>query len=114
MSATESLPASSAEASIEVINSIIAAAPPPGHHLHVARLDRTEDVELRELHDMAGRLARALLDLGVRRGDRVGYLPPTAWSGCSWTWRRCASELWSSGSTPPSSTPIRPWSPGTA
>ncbi|WP_222426497.1 AMP-binding protein [Amycolatopsis rhizosphaerae] len=59
-----------------ILNHINAEPPPAGHRLAVARLDRTEALDLRDVHAMAGRLAGALLDLGVSRGDRVGILAP--------------------------------------
>ncbi|WET76285.1 AMP-binding protein [Amycolatopsis sp. QT-25] len=61
---------------VRVLNEINTTPPEPGHRLHLARLDRTEQLDLREVHEMAGRLARALVDSGLRRGDRIGILAP--------------------------------------
>ncbi|WP_414943684.1 AMP-binding protein [Amycolatopsis sp. cmx-11-32] len=76
MTTTETPTTPRSTGTAEVLNSITTTPPEPGHRLYIARLDRTEDVDLREVHEMAGRLARALVGLGVRRGDRVGVLAP--------------------------------------
>ncbi|MDI5975743.1 AMP-binding protein [Amycolatopsis magusensis] len=76
MSLTQTRAAPNLLGSAQVINSINTTPPPPGHRLHVARLDRTQDWDLREVHEMAGRLAGALLEAGLRRGDRIGVLAP--------------------------------------
>ncbi|MFD2421782.1 AMP-binding protein [Amycolatopsis pigmentata] len=59
-----------------ILNHINTEPPRAGHRLSVARLDRTEEFDLQDVHAMAGRLAGALLELGVARGDRVGVLAP--------------------------------------
>jgi long-chain acyl-CoA synthetase len=57
-----------------VIGSIVAAPPPAGYHASFVRLGATESYDLRELYELAGRLALRLLDLGVRPGERIGIL----------------------------------------
>ncbi|MEH3136435.1 MAG: AMP-binding protein [Mycolicibacterium neoaurum] len=44
-----------------------------------------DDVTYRELHNWSSRLARHLVDLGVKPGDRVGLLSPNAveWPACA-------------------------------
>ena len=55
-----------------VVNHVVAHPPPAGHRITFFRLDGTEVLDLREVHEQAGRLAGALLGLGLRRGDRLG------------------------------------------
>ncbi|ASW55615.1 AMP-binding protein [Plantactinospora sp. KBS50] len=64
-----------------VLDRVIGAAPTPGHHLRVARLDGTTSIELADLHARAGRLAAALHAEGIRAGDRIGIL---AANGLEW------------------------------
>ncbi|MEU5978350.1 AMP-binding protein [Streptomyces sp. NPDC047315] len=59
----------------------IAATPPSAGNLTVATLHRTEVHPLPEVHRRAGQVARFLLDLGVRPGDRIGIL---ADNGLAW------------------------------
>jgi long-chain acyl-CoA synthetase len=55
-----------------VLSDVVASPPPPGHRIRFVRLDGSEELELRELHARAGRLALSLRELGIRRGDRIG------------------------------------------
>lgn len=57
-----------------VVNHIVAHPPPAGHRITFFRLDGVETMDLGELHDRAGRLARTLRGMGVGRGDRIGIL----------------------------------------
>jgi long-chain acyl-CoA synthetase len=57
-----------------VINEILAAPPRAGHRISFLRLDGSSTLELTELHAGAERLARALRDLGIGPGDRIGIL----------------------------------------
>ena len=66
---------------LPVINHLVAEPPAPGHRIHFVRLGRTHTMDLRELYDRAGRLAVALGEAGVRRGDRIGIL---AGNGPEW------------------------------
>jgi len=58
----------------EVINRIVAAAPPDGHHVTFQRLDGASAMTLTQLHEAAERLARGLRGIGVGAGDRIGIL----------------------------------------
>ncbi|CAM5560235.1 Acyl-CoA synthetase OS=Streptomyces alboniger OX=132473 GN=CP975_20315 PE=4 SV=1 [Streptomyces alboniger] len=55
------------------INHIVSHAP-LGGRISFARLDGTHSVELAELYEMAGRLARRLRARGIGPGDRIGIL----------------------------------------
>lgn len=57
-----------------VLNRLVAGPPEPGHRLRVVRLDGEETVALPEVWAMAGRVAAALADRGLRRGDRIGIV----------------------------------------
>ncbi|MFE4054826.1 AMP-binding protein [Streptomyces sp. NPDC059096] len=57
-----------------VINHIVAEPPAAGHRISFFRLGGIEHLELTELHERAGRLALALRDLGIARGERIGIL----------------------------------------
>jgi hypothetical protein len=57
-----------------VLNGIVAGPPPAGHRISFIRLGATETIDLRDLYARAGRVARHLVDLGVRPGDRIGVL----------------------------------------
>ncbi|MGW6907780.1 AMP-binding protein [Streptomyces sp. NPDC054940] len=57
-----------------VINDIVARPPGTGHRISFFRLGGIETLDLTELYDRAGRLACALRDLGIARGDRIGIL----------------------------------------
>jgi len=59
---------------MEIINKVAAAPPPSGHRITFLRLDAAESVELTDLHEQAGRLARGLEAAGLGRGDRIGIL----------------------------------------
>jgi long-chain acyl-CoA synthetase len=59
---------------IPIVNHIVAHPPPAGHRITFFRLDGVETVDLGEIHERAGRLAGALCDMGVGRGDRIGVL----------------------------------------
>lgn len=64
-----------------VINDIIERVPKPGSTISFMRLDGSRSLDLTELHEMAGRLAGRLRDLGVGPGDRIGIL---AANGLEW------------------------------
>jgi long-chain acyl-CoA synthetase len=57
-----------------IINQIVAGPPQAGHRISFLRLDSTRTMPLTELHTAAGQLARALRELGIGAGDRVGIL----------------------------------------
>ncbi len=57
-----------------VINQIVAGPPSAGHQINFLRLDGSHAMDLAELHAAAGRLACALRDRGIGRGDRIGIL----------------------------------------
>jgi long-chain acyl-CoA synthetase len=57
-----------------VINQIVARAPDGGHRITLQRLTGASSMTLTELHEAAGRLARALHDAGIGAGDRIGIL----------------------------------------
>lgn len=57
-----------------IVNHIVANPPPAGHRIRFFRLDGVETLELTDLHERAGRLAHALLAMGVARGERIGVL----------------------------------------
>jgi long-subunit acyl-CoA synthetase (AMP-forming) len=57
-----------------VINRIVAAAPPDGHHITFQRLDGASSMTLTQLHEAAERLARGLRDIGIGAGDRIGIV----------------------------------------
>ena len=59
---------------MEIINRVARAAPRPGHVITFLRLDGTQALDLTDLHEQAGRLARGLHAAGLRRGDRIGIL----------------------------------------
>jgi long-chain acyl-CoA synthetase len=59
---------------MEIINKVAAAPPPSGHRITFLRLDTAESVDLTDLHEQAGRLARGLEAAGLGRGDRIGIL----------------------------------------
>lgn len=59
---------------MEIINRVARAAPRPGHQITFLRLDGTHTVDLTDLHERAGRLARGLHAAGLGRGDRIGIL----------------------------------------
>jgi long-chain acyl-CoA synthetase len=59
---------------LSVVNHVLAHPPPAGHTVTFFRLDGVETLDLREVHERAGRLAGALRGMGVARGDRVGVL----------------------------------------
>ncbi|MEW1638809.1 AMP-binding protein [Streptomyces sp. NPDC093801] len=59
----------------ETIRRIVSGPPPTTGHLHVARLDGTRTIPLRELHDRADRLAHHLRSThGTGPGHRIGIL----------------------------------------
>lgn len=57
-----------------VVNTVANNAPAAGHRITSIRLDGTRSLELTELFESAGRLARRLRDLGIGPGDRIGIL----------------------------------------
>jgi long-subunit acyl-CoA synthetase (AMP-forming) len=57
-----------------LINRIVTTPPPAGHRVTFSRLGASESVELPDLWEKAGQLARGLWRLGVRSGDRIGIL----------------------------------------
>jgi long-chain acyl-CoA synthetase len=57
-----------------VINRIVSTAPQAGHQLTLATLAGVSSVSLTEVYDQAGRLAGALAEAGLGRGDRIGIL----------------------------------------
>ncbi len=59
---------------MEIINRVARAAPRPGHRITFLRLDGTQSVDLTDMHERAGRLARGLHAAGLRPGDRIGIL----------------------------------------
>ena len=59
-----------------------AAAGGAGGLVLVGEGEREERVGFGELHERARRAAGALLDAGVRRGDRVAIVAPTGWGFC--------------------------------
>jgi long-chain acyl-CoA synthetase len=59
---------------MEIINTVARAAPRPGHVITFLRLDGSQTVDLTDLHEQAGQLARGLHAAGLRRGDRIGIL----------------------------------------
>lgn len=59
---------------MEIINRVARAAPRPGHRITFLRLDGTQTVDLTDLHERAGQLARGLHAAGLRPGDRIGIL----------------------------------------
>ncbi|MGH3404640.1 MAG: AMP-binding protein [Streptosporangiaceae bacterium] len=59
---------------MEIINTVVSAAPRPDRQATFLRLDSARAVTLADLHEQAGRLARALHAAGLRRRDRIGIL----------------------------------------
>lgn len=57
-----------------IISEIIARPPRPGHRITFLRLDGTATIDLAQLWEQAGRLARGLHAAGLGRGDRIGIL----------------------------------------
>ena len=57
-----------------VINRIVSQPPQAGHQLTLATLAGISPVPLTEVYDQAGRLAVALAEAGLARGDRIGIL----------------------------------------
>jgi long-chain acyl-CoA synthetase len=57
-----------------VINRIVSTPPEAGHQLTLATLAGVSSIPLTEVYDQAGRLAVALADAGLGRGDRIGIL----------------------------------------
>ncbi|MFI1357763.1 AMP-binding protein [Streptomyces sp. NPDC020898] len=57
-----------------VINRIVSVPPARGHRITLHRRGSTQSVELTELYQQVGRVARFLADLGARRGHRIGVL----------------------------------------
>jgi len=55
-----------------VINQVVTAPPPPGHRISFTRMGGTDSLDLGDLYERAGHLARRLTGLGVRPGDRIG------------------------------------------
>jgi long-chain acyl-CoA synthetase len=64
-----------------VLNHIVATPPPAGHRIRVLRLDGERELTLTQVHEAAGRLARALAADGIGPGDRIGIL---AANGLDW------------------------------
>jgi long-chain acyl-CoA synthetase len=57
-----------------VINHIVAKAPAPGHRITFQHLNGSSTMTLTQLHENADHLARALHQLGINPGDRIGIL----------------------------------------
>jgi long-chain acyl-CoA synthetase len=64
-----------------VLGSVVSRAPRPGRRITAVRLDGSRSLDQEAFYAASGRLARWLLDLGVRAGDRIGVL---AGNGLEW------------------------------
>jgi long-subunit acyl-CoA synthetase (AMP-forming) len=58
----------------QVIHHIAGRPPEPGHRISFTRLDGSRSLDLVDLYEAAGNLARELGGLGVGPGDRIGIL----------------------------------------
>jgi long-chain acyl-CoA synthetase len=57
-----------------VINQVVGMAPAPGHRISFVRLGTVETLDLTELYEQSGQVAKYLRELGIGPGDRIGIL----------------------------------------